>query len=613
MIPAGRIAILENEVIDQIAAGEVVERPASVVKELVENALDAGARTISVEVERGGKAAICVIDDGCGMTAGEARLALQRHATSKITRLDDLMALATMGFRGEALPSIAAVSKMTLTTRTRADDAATRLTIDGGRVVDVSEVGAPVGTRIEVRDLLHNVPARLKFLKGDATETSHITDSVSKLAMAHPDVHIRLRSSGRKSIDAPPHKDGFERARCLLGSRLGGRLHRAAGEENGVRVEAFLAAPELAQSTSRGLQLYVGRRAVRDRGLLHAVVMGYGELVPRGRYPVAVVFVDVPSPDLDVNVHPQKLEVRFSDPQLVYSAVRHAVSRAVADAPWLEERVAVGSAPVRMEAIASHAPPPRASDVARSYAAQRERTLLPFGGRGSGQSWKLPPPVTRGERRTAPRAAAEVPPAEAVPVPAQRFFSSLRYLGQLDKTYLLCETAGELVLIDQHAAHERVEFQRLRERYSAHAVPVQRLLFPHRLELAADEAEVVGDAAEALAAVGFELEPFGGTSFAIKAVPAGVRGDEAEAVLRQLVSELTEHGGSRAVDERIDQVFATIACHSVVRAGDVLSAREAEALLASMDGVDYKAHCPHGRPVLLRISIAEIARRFGRT
>jgi len=618
MIPVGHIAILDEQVIDQIAAGEVVERPASVVKELVENALDAGARTISIEIERGGKAVIRVLDDGCGMSPSDARLALQRHATSKLTRLDDLMSLGTMGFRGEALPSIASVSRMTITTRTREVEAAARLRIECGRVVDLTEVGAPVGTCIEVLDLLQNVPARLKFLKGDATETSHITDVVSKLAMAHPGVHIRLKSGARKSIDAPPHKNGLERARCLLGSRLGGRLHGASGEENGVRVEAFLAAPELAQSTSRGLQLYVGRRAVRDRGLLHAVVMGYGELLPKGRYPVAVVFVDVPSPELDVNVHPQKLEVRFSDAQRVYAAVRHTVSRAVADAPWLTERVAVGSAPVRMEAIASHAPPTRASDVARSYAAQQERTLLPFGNRRGGgtQAWKLPPPVTGGERRAGPRGEPSGEPvAESVAesVPASEFFSSLRYIGQLDKTYLLCELAGELVLIDQHAAHERVEFQRLRERFSARSIPVQRLLFPQRLELTTAEAEIVVDAVEALAAVGFELEPFGGDSFAIKAVPAGLRGDEAETVVRQLLAELAEVGGSRAVDERLDRVFATIACHSVVRAGDVLSQREAEALLSSMDAVDFKAHCPHGRPVLLRISIAEIARRFGRT
>ncbi len=619
------IAILDPRVIDQIAAGEVVERPSSVVKELVENALDAGATHIAVEIERGGKDVVRVIDDGCGMTADDIKLALQRHATSKICAVADLMGLSTMGFRGEALPSIAAVSRMTITSRTRGEVAGARVVIAGGRIESVSEVGAPVGTVIEVRDLLFNVPARLKFLKGDATETSHISDTLSKLAMAHPHVHVRLKSGARKTLDAPAHTSQYERARALLGSRFGGRLHEASGEENGVQVTAFLAAPELAQSTSRGMQLYVGRRAVRDRGLQHAIVMGYGELVPKGRYPVAVLFVEVPSPDLDVNVHPQKLEVRFSDAQKVYSAVRHVIGRSVGQAPWLAERVAVGSAPVRMEAIAAHAPPAprRASEMAASYARERERMLLPLGRPRPSQptprpspAWRLPPPVSAprpapvvGERRSEVRPEREAP-AE---LEASTFFSSLRYIGQLDKTYLLCEMAGELVLIDQHAAHERVEFQRLRERYREESLPVQRLLFPHRVELSEQEAALVADAGEALAAVGFELEPFGGTDFAVKAVPAGLRGDEPVGVLRELLGELVERGGSRAVDERIDMVFATIACHSVVRAGDVLSDQEAVALLESMDEVDYKAHCPHGRPVLLRISVAEIARRFGRT
>jgi DNA mismatch repair protein MutL len=693
MVTAGRISVLPDDVIDQIAAGEVVDRPASVVKELVENALDAKARHITVEIERGGKALIRVIDDGIGMSPAEARLALGRHATSKLRRLDDLFSLDTMGFRGEALPSIASVSSLTLTTRSRDSQAGTRLVVEAGRLVDQSEIGAAVGTVIEIRDLLGNVPARLKFLKGDPTETAHVSEVVSKLAMAHPGVHVQLRSGGRKSIDAPPHPSGFERARCLLGARFSGRLHPAQGEENRVVIEAYLAAPELAQSTARGLQLYVGRRAVRDRGLLHAVVMGYGELIPKGRYPVAVLFVDVPADTVDVNVHPQKLEVRFADAQEVYAAVRHTVARAVAGAPWLDQAAGGEASPVRMEAIASAAPLPRASEVALGYARHRERMLLPLGAGGRPAApWRAPEaahgsrvsepavrdggarPVPAGEARgvaaAGPEGADPVPAGEprvaaisaghrepsghgvmpplpgevSSPAPQRRwaaatqpeparassalscapsraaaepggsgFFRCLRYLGQLDKTYLLCEALGELILIDQHAAHERVAFQRLRERHALRAIPVQRLLFPQKLELAAAEAAVADDARAELVAVGFEIEPFGGGTVVVKAVPAGLRAGAADEVLRELLAELAERGGSRAVEERIDHVLATIACHSVVRAGDPLSEREVAALLASLDEVDYKAHCPHGRPVLLRISVAEIARRFGRT
>jgi DNA mismatch repair protein MutL len=628
MSPA-TIVVLPDTVIDQIAAGEVIERPASVVKELVENSLDAGATHIAIEVEAGGKRLVRVVDDGHGMAAGEVELALLRHATSKIRRVEDLVGLATMGFRGEALPSIAAVSRLTITCRTRTEVAGTRVAVEGGRVVEVAQVGVPVGTVVEVRDLLYNLPARLKFLKGDATEAAHITEVVSKLAMAHADVHVRLRHGPRKTIDAPPHVDGFERAQALLGARLGGKMHRAEGEEHGVRVVAYLAAPELAQSTSRGAQLFVARRPVRDRGLLHALGLGYGELLPRGRYPVAVLFLDVPADALDVNVHPQKLEVRFADAQKVYAAVRHTVSRAVAEAPWLAEAAAIGSAPVRMHAIASDAPPLRASDVAAGYAVQTERTL--FGGPAAVPSWRLPPAVRASETYPIePRPSEEPPPRadEAGSMPAAGtgavetmaaatvgptgFFSSLSYIGQLDRTYLLAEAGGELVLIDQHAAHERVAFQRLRDRHAEASVPVQRLLFAERIELSAGEAAAWSEMREALVVAGFELEPFGDQSFALGAIPAGLRG-AAPAVLRELLAELAEHGGSRAVDERLDAVFATIACHSVVRAGDTLTRPEAEALLAALDGVDFKAHCPHGRPVLLRISVSEIARRFGRT
>jgi DNA mismatch repair protein MutL len=648
------VEVLPDHVIDQIAAGEVIERPASVVKELVENALDAGARAITVDVEGGGRALVRVVDDGCGMSPDDARRALQRHATSKLRGVDDLWTLTTMGFRGEALPSIASVSRMTLTTRRRGDLAATRVVLDGGRVVDVGEAGAPVGTCVEVRDLLFNVPARLKFLKGEATEASHITETVARLAMTHPQVHLRLRHGGRTVIDAAPTPEPLERARVLLGARLADRLHVATGEEGGVRVTALLGAPSLAQTTSRGVQLYVGRRFVRDRGLLHAVAMGYGELVPRGRYPVAVVTVDVDGGAVDVNVHPQKLEVRFGDAAAVASAVRHVVRKGVAAAPWLGESAA--SAPVQVNAVAAYGPaapglagygggrgagPARASDLATRYAESTTRALFPLGGvsRAAEQ-----PPLPVASRAASPAVSpvraegtgpaqwvadvrariARAQPAEpeapalpagavpvAVPAPNETYFGSLRYLGQLDRTYLVCEGDGELVLIDQHAAHERVEFQRLRERSGGAELPVQRLLFPQTIDVGITEAAVVADAADVLASVGYEVEPFGGTTVAIKAVPAALRHDPA-AVLRELLAELSDRDGSRAVEQHLDQVLATVACHSVVRAGDVLSPREAEALLASMDGVDFRAHCPHGRPVLLRLAISEIGRRLGR-
>jgi DNA mismatch repair protein MutL len=617
------IAVLPSEVIDQIAAGEVIERPASVVKELVDNAIDAGAKTIAIETAAGGRALVRVVDDGCGMSARDAVLALERHATSKLRRLDDLWGIATLGFRGEALPSIASVSRLTLTTRRTGDLAATRVTMTGGRLDEVTEVGGPVGTCVEVADLLWNVPARLKFLKADATEAGHVTELAARVAMAHPELHVRLRHDGRVALEAPPDRDGFSRAHALLGARVAARLVSAGGEEAGVRVIAYLGAPELAQTTARAVQLFVGRRPVRDRGLLHAVAMGYGELVPRGRYPIAIVHVDAPAGVVDFNVHPQKLEVRFSDASAVAAAVRHVVAAGVARAPWRDE---VGGA----IAWTSVAPPALPSDgdatpLAQRYAAQlrdaREREWTRQGKLGldddGAREWvrgvKSAARAAEGTSDLGPRTAdRDRDPKSEVRSPKSEvpFFSALRYLGQLDLTYLVCETDGELVLIDQHVAHERVELARMQAQ-GARAVATQRLLFPATVEAEPRHVALAEQLAGVLAQVGYEVEAFGKTTLAIKAVPGGLRhGDPAE-LLRALLAKWAEAGAPRE-QELVERALAEIACHSVVRAGDRLTASEAEALLRQMDDVDFRAKGPHDRPALLRLPIAELARRFGR-
>src|SRR5215471_17297182 len=333
--PPSRIRVLPPELADQIAAGEVVERPASVVKELVENALDAGARRVDVEVAAGGRRLIRVVDDGSGMSPEDARLALRRHATSKISSADDLWGLGTFGFRGEALPSIAAVSRLTLLTRLPEAPAGFRLVVEGGVETDALPAGVAAGTHVEVRDLFFNTPARAKFLKSDGTEMANVSEAMLRLALAHPEVHFRLRQDGRVARDWPPHRDLAERVRAALAQRGAGALHEAAGVEGGHRVRAFLASPEEASTTARSTFLYVGNRFVRDRALLHAVSLAYGPLLEKGRYPLAALFLEVPGPDVDVNVHPQKLEVRFARAQEVYAAVRHVVGAAIARAPWL--------------------------------------------------------------------------------------------------------------------------------------------------------------------------------------------------------------------------------------------------------------------------------------
>jgi len=644
----GKIQVLPDVLVNQIAAGEVVERPSSVVKELVENALDAGASHISVEIEGGGKSRIRVLDNGVGMSASDAEIALQRHATSKLRAVEDLFGLGTFGFRGEALPSIASVSKMTLTTRVRGDAniAANLIRIEGGKIVERAEVGAPVGTCIEVSDLLFNVPARRKFLKGEATETSHITDVVSKLALANPSVHIRLKNRSRTTLNAPGHTNYEDRVQAVMGTRLGARVERVQGEYGGVSVQAFLGEPDLAQSTTRGLQIFVGKRPIRDRGILHAIMQGYNELIPRGRYPVAVVLVDTPKADVDVNVHPQKLEVRFSDPQLVYAAVRQVVRQGVMDSPWGTPGAGDANEGSQMRVIASKTPPglrgdmPReASAMAKSYAREHAKLMLPWGrnvrndepvsprvlrSKGSGPVAEAAPVrVETASSKTAKPAAiaADMPlptvaKGSVAPECGSEFFGSLRYLGQLDRTYLLCEADGELVMLDQHAAHERVELDKLLSRYREGTMPVQKLLFPQTIALDAKQATAAEAHGEQLAALGFELDDFGdggGTmTYALKAVPSGLRNAEPETVLRSVLDELVRTGQGRAIDEIAENLLATVACHSVVRAGDTLSAQEVKSLLVAMDSVDFRGAAPHGRPVLLRIGISEIARRFGR-
>lgn len=666
------IAVLPDHVVDQIAAGEVIERPASVVKELVDNALDAGARTITVEVEQGGRTAIRVIDDGCGMAPAEVALAVKRHATSKIRNVEDLTSLSTKGFRGEALPTIASVSRFVMISRTLHQLAATRLRIHGGDAAITDELGAPVGTRIEVADLLWNVPARQKFLKGHATEAAHITDTVTRAAMAHPQVHFRLRHDGRTALDVPATTSLQQRVMALMPTRVASQMIVAQGLQDGIGVTALVAPPELSQTTARGVQLFVDRRAIRDRGLLHAVTMAYGELIPRGRYPVAVVFVDSVSGTVDYNVHPQKSEVRFSDAAGVQAAVRQVLRAAIAKSPWVILGAPRQPAALTSLSKVSTLPPVRAPIAAASPLAQRfaaqishgsdapwmsrardgaPQAAWPFDGRSSA-ALGLPgpslapsvqvvatasvddrPALQAAAGNSAAAISARRPAADSLPAiiapiateatepttwslaaqPTPGFFAQLRYVGQLDLTYLVCEAAGELVLIDQHAAHERVAFARLKERSQHHAVAMQRMLLPTTIEVPLSHVALVSETQQVLARIGYEVEVFGVTAIAIKAVPAELRQSDPAAVLRELLDEWLAKGASRAVDARLDNALATIACHSVVRAGDRLNTPEVEALLQSLDAVDFRTYSPHGRPALLRITLEEVARRFGRS
>jgi DNA mismatch repair protein MutL len=620
------IRVLPPELADQIAAGEVVERPASVVKELVENALDAGARRIDIEIEGGGRRLVRVVDDGWGLAPDEARLALKRHATSKLSAADDLWGLATFGFRGEALPSIAAVSRLTLLSRPReGESAGYRLTVEAGRETDAREAGLPPGTQVEVRDLFFNTPARAKFLKSESTEEANIYEAVLRLGLAHPEVHLRLRVKGAVRLDLPPHRDLAERVRASLARRGAGALHEARGEEGGHRVHAFLADPDAATTTARNTYLFVnargdrergGGRAVRDRSLLHAVSQAYGPLLEKGRYPLAAVFLEVPGGDLDVNVHPQKLEVRFARAQEVYGAVRHVLSAALARAPWLEAAEATGASRAPLRAFTL--PPARGERVdARGWTpVGSAQAALPLRAGEGPRTSGLGPRASDSDPDPPPRPDARGPrPLTEGPLP---FFAGLSYIGQLHRTYLVCEAGergaqGELILIDQHAAHERVAYARLVAAHGRREVRRQRLLFPMPIEVDEAAAAVAeGPGRETLDALGFEVERAGPRSVRVRAVPEMLKDADPKPLINDVLGQLAEGTPAAETLEGIDHVLATMACHSVVRAGDVLGRSEAVGLLAQLDEVDLRSHCPHGRPVMLRLPLGEIERRFGR-
>jgi DNA mismatch repair protein MutL len=586
---APRIGRLPETLVNQIAAGEVVERPASVLKELCENALDAEAHHITVDLQAGGTREIQVSDDGTGMGPEDARLALERHATSKLHQEADLLNIATLGFRGEALPAIASVSHFTLVTRERGTDGATEVKVSGGEAPRVSETAAPVGTRVLVQDLFFNTPARRKFLKRPQTESAHATEVVTRLMLARPDVGFTLRCEGRTLLSVAEGTGLRERVALALGK---GSLEKLVEvDERGAEIElsGFVGSPDLNAATGQKVWLFVNGRAIRDRALAYAVSRAYQNLLPPGRFPMAVVFVKLPLDRVDVNVHPQKAEVRFADARAVHDAVARGLGRALRPAPWLgvrEGEVGYGRANVN---LSSWTPLP---------SLPRER-------------WTptTTPTVTPTTAPT-PTVTPTTTPTLFTPL---GYFSSLRFLGQLAQTYLVCEsTEGALVVLDQHAAHERVLFERLRTSRAHAGLRSQRLLLPAVIELGVAELATLVDQRERLASLGFEIEPFDGRSLSVTGVPLALIDSPIEPLLHDLAEQLAGMGSADAGGDAEADLLATMACHAAVRAHDPMSEEHVRALLGSLDSIDYKVRCPHGRPVVTQITRAELERRVER-
>jgi len=621
----GRIRILPDTVANKIAAGEVVERPASVVKELLENALDAGAARIRIQVEAGGKRLLQVTDDGCGMVRDDALLAFERHATSKLRAADDLLSIATLGFRGEALPSMAAVSRLTLETHGPEERSGTRIEIAGGKLLHVEEAGLPAGTSVAVSDLFYNTPARRKFLRAESTELSHITSLVTHYALAYPEKSFLLRTAVAELINVSPAARLRDRVFQLFGGELlealvevgpERREMSSAPRDDGSGTEALekppalvlsglVSRPQIQKLNRNSVYLFVNRRLVRDRILLHAIQEAYRNLLPAHCFPVALLFLEMPFEEVDVNVHPSKVEVRFRHQSFVHDFVRDVLRECL-----------TATRPVStFPSGATRAPEPLGRSVppaagARAYAAAD--AFRP--------TEALPAPQEQAFRfdSAAPEAAAWTQPPvvsvnETPAQPGNSELAELRPLGQIRESFVVAASPKGLWLIDQHAAHERILFERFLAQQESGAVESQRLLMPLVLRLTPAQQAVWSEVARELAAAGFETEPFGQNTVAVKAAPSGVRAEDVEKLLHELVETLEKEARGLSPEALRNKIGASVACHAAIKINTPLDSRKMEWLLAGLAATKFPMSCPHGRPVVLQYGMREILKAFHRT
>ncbi len=612
-----KIRILPENLSNKIAAGEVVERPASVVKELVENALDANSDRITVEVKGGGRSLIRVADNGEGMNRDDALLSLERYATSKIFTDQDLFAINTLGFRGEALPSIAAVSKFELITRQAAADIGTRIFVDGGKIRAVEEVGAPLGTMITVRQIFFNTPARRKFLKTVPTEMGHVADTLARIAMGRPDVRFQLRHNGKAVKEWSASSDPALRVADVLGTGLSEDLLSVDGSGPGVMVTGWILSGHNTRSTSQGIYIYVNNRFVKDRVIRHAVMACFAGRLMKGRFPVAALFVKVPPDQVDVNVHPTKHEVRFSNQSGVHAAIEKAVATALQAADRSGWEYVPASAPPLGVSEKSHSgntptfePRIAVDNVASGDKSASPTSLVPElqAKTNDTETESLPSPNVERADPSRDNWAFQEPEQ----LWASHPFSELKIIGQFYDTYIVCESARGLVLIDQHAAHERVAFEALKRAVAETQAPAQRLLMPETLELGYREAAALEKLLSALAQIGFEIEPFGTNAYVISSVPALLARAEAAPLVREIVEKYVAVGIPDDPGRILDPSIELMACHSVIRANQALTLEQSKTLLRQLDGCENPSHCPHGRPTWIKWSVKELEKLFKR-
>jgi len=615
-----RIRILPEILSNQIAAGEVVQRPASVVKELVENSMDAGADRITVEIEKGGRSLIRISDNGAGLARDEAMLAIERYATSKIFAQEDLFSISTFGFRGEALPSIASVSKFTLVSRTRDNDTGTRIDIIGGKLTKVSDTGAPPGTMVEVNRLFFNTPARRKFLKAETTESGHISDAVAGLAMGNPDIGFRLFLNKKLVKNFPPGQNLFQRAQMVLGRDAVNQLYpleyppedKGEANEGGLKITGVCANPSVTRSTANRIYLFVNKRLVYDRGLISALFQGYRGRIMKGRYPMGVVCVDIPFDQVDVNVHPTKREIKFLFPQPVYQALGRAVNNALADAQTDSLTYSLSGpttfADIRNQTEEQPTKPLMVQDVKYPI----KSTSSGVSGQVAQAEIKWETPLWEKELQPEP-----VHPLPAVTEPEKDTLGAgcdvpLKIIGQVLGTYIVVEKDKHLVLVDQHAAHERIVYEKLKARHKTLDVQSQTLMVPEVLELTHGEAVILESVSEELAGLGVDIEPFGGTSFVIKAVPVLVEEKKIRQMIMEMVEQLSCDNETGDRDGWLDACLTTMACHRAIRANQAMNHREMEQLIADLMTCENPMHCPHGRPVMVSFDQRRLEKLFKR-
>ncbi len=641
----GRIHVLSDQVANQIAAGEVVERPASVVKELLENALDAGATRIRIEVEAGGRKLIRITDNGHGMGRDDALLAFERHATSKLRSSDDLLSIATLGFRGEALPSIASVARVTLDTRAADDEIGTSLEIAGGKLLRVDDAGLPPGTTLAVKDLFFNTPARRKFLRSEQTELGHVAALVTHYALAHPGKHFELHSATQALVTAPAVADAGERLYQIFGRETFDSLLPVAAEidfsraglpepppwkrdedyespEPGfVRLSGFVSKPELQKLNRNSVYIFANGRLIRDRLILHALSEAYRNIIPPTSFPVVLLFLELPPQELDVNVHPAKTEVRFRQSAFVHDFVRDSVRTALMKArPAASFFSALHSAPTASESLTVDVSPLPGLDQPVFHpdqpVMQSEGSIEP----GDIDSFALTQPIVApspgrlgftGSGMAVGYDDLLASPGETVPAPTLNSLATLKPLGQLRDSFILATNEEGLWIVDQHVAHERVLFEKILRERETERVQRQRLLMPVLIELLPEQMVVFASLAAELERNGFEAEPFGPRTLAIKAAPVGLEGRELERMLEEVLSADREQQTENA-DTRATRIAASIACHAAIKVNMPLEPAKIDWLLTELGKTEHPTSCPHGRPIALRYSLKDIQRAFGR-